>query len=89
MLIFRRFGNVAIWGAPAWSEVAVQMVHGWPRKLSQHVPHRGIVPGNVIAASRATNMALRRFATLDVAANVRRSLVSGAGLTEARLHSCR
>ena len=80
---------MAIWGAPAWSEVAVQMVHGWPRKLSRHVPHRGVVPGNVIPASRATNSAFKTFATLDVAANVSRSLVSGAGLTEARLHRCR
>ena len=80
---------MAVWGAPAWSEVAVQLVHGWPRRLSQHVAHRGVVPGNVIAASRATNMAFRQFGTLDVAANISKGLVSGAGLTEAKLYSCR
>lgn len=78
-----------VWGAPAWSEVAVQVVHGWPRRLSKHVPHRGLVAGNVIAASRATNMAFRQFATLDVAGNISRGLVAGAGLTEAKLLSCR
>jgi hypothetical protein len=84
-----RYGNVAMLTAPPWSDASVQFVHGWPRKLCQHVRHGGVKRGNIIAASKASNSCLRRFALFDVATNVAAHVMEGVGLSLARLLSCR
>lgn len=85
-----RYGNIFILGAPSWSEVSVQLVHGWPRKLSKHVSHGGVTKGNIIAASRASNACILRFGLrFDVASLVAKHVIQSVGLSLAQLLTCR
>lgn len=86
--LFDRFGNVAIWSAPKWSDASVQFTHGFPRRLIAE-QHGGFLPGNVIACSRASNLCLRRMAVGDVACNISRQAIEGVGLSLSKLLSCR
>lgn len=56
------FGNVMFLRAPFWSDIAPQLMHGFPRRL---VPdsHSGILPGNITVAARITNQAVCSLAT--------------------------
>ena len=87
-LIYHRFGNVAILTAPPWSDAAVQLTHGWPRRLVA-AEHGGFLPGNIIACSRATNLCLRRLALSDVAANISQQAIEGVGLSLSKLLNLR
>jgi len=58
------FGNVMFLKAPHWSDVAVQFMHGFPRRLiTDH--HRGIVRGNITTAARISNQAVRSLSAGD------------------------
>ena len=52
------FGNVMFLRAPSWSDISAQFMHGYPRRLIRE-SHRGVVPGNMIIASRISNQAIR------------------------------
>ena len=55
------FGNVMFLKAPHWSDVAVQFMHGFPRRLiADH--HRGLLRGNMTVAARISNQAVRSLA---------------------------
>ena len=83
-----RFGNVMILSSPSWSESSPQFTHGFPRKLIS-AEYGGFLPGNVICTAKATNQAIRRIATEDIACLVSRESIAGAGFTMANLVNCR
>lgn len=83
-----RFGNVMILSSPSWSETSPQFTHGFPRRLIS-ATHGGFLPGNIICTAKATNQAIRRLATEDIACLVSRQMISGAGFTAANLVNCR
>ena len=56
------FGNVMVLNAPHWSDVSVQFMHGFPRRLIvDH--HRGVLSGNITVAARISNQAIRSLST--------------------------
>lgn len=79
---------MAVLTAPKWSDASVQFVHGFPRRLVVE-DHGGFLAGNIIAASRATNLCLRRMAVAGCACNISGQAVEGVGLSLSRLLSCR
>lgn len=56
------FGNVMILDAPHWSDISVQFMHGFPRRLIPY-HHRGILSGNITVAARISNQAIRSLST--------------------------
>ena len=56
------FGNVMFLLAPHWSDISVQFMHGYPRRLIE-VSHRGLLAGNITVAARISNQAIRSLAT--------------------------
>ena len=56
------FGNVMCLTAPSWSDISAQFMHGYPKRLIRE-SHRGVVPGNMIIASRISNQAIRSLST--------------------------
>jgi len=79
-----RFGNVMVLFAHPWSDISVQLTHGFPRRLVSQ-SHGGMLPGNVTAAARVSNQAIRSLAPGDVAAFISRDMIQGLGLTAAEL----
>ena len=69
-----------ILGAPQWSPASVHFTHGFPRRLIE-ASHGGFLPGNVIVAAQASNMAIRRMAICDVASLVSRMSIENSGLS--------
>ena len=78
------FGNVMALFAHPWSDISVQLTHGFPKRLVSQ-SHGGMLPGNLTAAARVSNQALRSLAPGDVAAFISRDMVQGLGLTTAEL----
>ncbi len=74
------FGNVMCLSAPHWSDIAVQLTHGFPNRLIKEA-HGGYTPENVTCASRVSNQLLRRFASSDVAAFVSRTFLTNTGMS--------
>lgn len=56
------FGNVMIQNAPHWSDISVQFMHGFPRRLIPY-HHRGLLSGNITVAARISNQAIRSLST--------------------------
>ena len=77
-----------IWEAPSWSPASLQYTHGFPRRLIQ-AEHGGFLPGNIIVTAKATNLAIRRMAVMDVASLLSRQSIAGAGLSLGRLLNLR
>ena len=78
------FSNVMALFAHPWSDISVQLTHGFPRRLVSQ-SHGGMLPGNLMAAARVSNQAIRSLAPGDVAAFISRDMVQGLGLTTAEL----
>ena len=78
------FGNVMALFAHPWSDISVQLTRGFPRCLVSQ-SHGGMLPGNLTAAARVSNQALRSLAPGNVAAFISRDMVQGLGLTTAEL----
>ena len=51
------FGNVMALFAPKWSDISVQLTHGFPGHLITEL-HRGMLPGNITAATLVSNRAV-------------------------------
>ncbi|CAH3170893.1 unnamed protein product [Porites lobata] len=82
------FGNVMFLKAPHWSDVSVQFMHGFPRRLiADH--HRGLLRGNITVAARISNQAVRSLSAGDIAAFVSQTMVQGLGLTTSELMMAR
>jgi len=77
-----------IFGAPQWSASSVHFTHGFPRRLIE-AAHGGFLPGNVIVAAQASNMAIRRMAICDVASLTSRMSLENSGLSVGRLLNLR
>ena len=81
-------GNVMVYGAPEWSDCAVQFTHGFPRKLIR-AGHGGYTNGNITCTSRMTNEMIRSTANGDILAFCRKSNLKGCGLHPAVVYHCR
>ena len=67
-------------GAPAWSDLSPQFMHGYPRRLVT-ADHGGFLPGNVCVAARISNQFMRSMAPGDIAGFCYRQAMSSLGLT--------
>ena len=75
-----RFGNVMCWNAPAWSDLSVQLTHGFPKKIIR-AAHGGYTPENLICTSKASNQMIRALAFKDIFSTAPQKLVSKTGMT--------
>ena len=77
-----------VWGAPAWSALCPNFMHGYPRRL---VPtdHGGFLPGNICLAASISNLVMRSSAPGDVAAFSSGQAIANLGLTLSELFLAR
>ena len=77
-----------VWGAPKWSDLCPNFMHGYPRRLVS-AEHGGFLPGNICVAARISNVVMRSSAPGDVAAFCSRQAIANLGLTLSELFLAR
>lgn len=78
------FDNIMVFDAPAWSDCAVHLTHGFPRRLIL-ADHGGYTLGNITCAAKVTNEFIRAFADHDVFSFTSKAQLSRTGMTESEL----
>ena len=72
-------GNVMVYGTPEWSDCAVELTHGFLRKLIR-AEHCGYTKRNITCTSRITNEMIRSTANGDILVFSRKRNLKGCAL---------